>query len=585
MEENGRIIANIITNTVKKNNDYKTGKNGKGLGVGRRKGDKGTSNPGAFTTEKSKALRAKDDPEKKRLGGLKQSVTKNTKATLQRVTSETQDFLRQELLTPDEFGHIYVHDFITSFLTEAKSNPNSRAAAFLAQSMFTPDLLTKLDAQADAAMAKDMEFTRYRLRNTLYDKQQEVFDNTLDKRIEIICSRRSGKSELNARLLIKDFLKGGKKERHALYINRNFDNAVSQGYDKVVPILDSLGIPYQPSRGNGVISFNNGSDIKFRGANNKGDIDRERGNLFSTIICDECGHLRNLDHLFSEVLEPATIDYEDSQIFLTGTPPRSKHQFAYKTWQNPAWRHYHWTYLDNPFIPNRENVLEEVCKNHGLTKDAAFIQREYLGSLEAFDSDCLIFRGYKTIDAVNKGTYDRAYIGVDWGFEDEASVVSFVVKDKKMLPVEEWHMSKQSITAICNEIRRQLGILKSFGLAYEPYIICDTNEKSAVYELYETYGLSNVYCAYKYNKDMAIEQLAEWLRTDYIYVKKDGYLAQECEDTLWKRDEETDEIRHEIDDDNYHPNGMMALLYISRQFAYDVLGYVDCAATEINEEK
>ena len=568
----------------KKSNDYKTGKNGKGLGVGRRKGDKSVHNPGDFTSERAKELRANDDPEKKRLGGIKQSATKNAKATLQRVTTETQSFLKEQLLTPDEKGHIYVHDFITSFLSEARENPNSRAASFLAQSMFTPDLLTKLDAEADKAMAKDLEFSRYRLRNTLYDKQQEVFDNDADKRIEIICSRRSGKTELNARLLIKDNLRyDGKKPRHAIYLNRNFDNALLQGYDITVRILDSLGIPYDGSRGNGLITFSNGSDIKFRGANNKGDLDRERGFFFSTVLCDECGHLRNLEHLFSEILEPATIDYADSKIIMTGTPPRTKHNFAYKTWHNPEWRHYHWTYLDNPYIPNKENVLDEVCKTHGLTKDAAFIQREYVGNLEAFDTDAMVFRGYKTVDAVKSGTFDRAYIGVDWGFEDAAAVVSFVTKDKKMFPVDEWHATKQSISTICVEIKRQYDNLKKLGLAYEPNIICDTNEKSAVYELSETYGLPNVYCAYKYNRDFAIEQLAEWLRTDYIYVKKEGYLAQECEDTLWKRDEETDVIVHEIDDENYHPNGLMALLYVSRQYAYEELGYVEGQAKDIKE--
>lgn len=543
------------------------------------------NNAAEFDTEKAKKARAKRSKEAGKKGGEKQSATKAVKGTL-RANTEMQNFVRDEMFNPDDKGKIWYHDFITGFMKEARTNPNSRAAWMIASAVFTPDFLNKMDASADAAMAKDLEFARYRLRNTLYDKQQEVFDNTIDKRIEIMCSRRSGKSVLNSRLLIKDHLKGGKKERHALYINRNFDNAISQGYDSVVKTLDELGIQYTGSRGNGYISFPNGSDIKFRGANNKADIDRERGGFFSLIICDEASHLRNLDKLFSEVLEPATIDYEDSQIILTGTPPRSKHQFAYKMWHNPSWRHYHWTYMDNPFIPNREAVLDEVCKNHGLTKDAPFIQKEYLGNMEAFDYDAAVFRGYKTMDAPKAGVFDRAYIGVDWGFEDQAAVVSFVTKGNKMYPVNEWHMSKQAISTICAEAKRQFEYITStFGLAYQPEIICDTNEKGAVYELSYTYGLPNVYCAYKYEKNLALEQLAEWLRTDYIYVKPNGYLAQECEDTLWKRDDETDEIIHEIDDDNYHPNGMMALLYVSRQYSYDVLGFTGCEATEINSEE
>ena len=54
---------------------------------------------------------------------------------------------------------------------------------------------------------------------------------------------------------------------------------------------------------------------------------------------------------------------------------------------------------------------------------------------------------------------------------------------------------------------------------------------------------------------------------------------------LWKRDEETDKILHELDDDTYHGNAMMALLYVNRQFAVDVMGCTNAkTAKEIIEE-
>lgn len=573
------------------NDGRKTGKNGKGLGVGRRKGDKSIHNPGNMTSERAKEIRAKDDPEKKRLGGIKQSATKNAKATLQRITTETQDFLRQELLTPDEFGHIYVHDFISSFLTEAKENPNSRAASFLAQSMFTPDLLVKLDADVNRQMAKDADFLIYRIRNTLYDKQKEVFDDLTSRTIECICTRRAGKTELVARILVREAAKppyitpvGKPLERSAIYLNRSFDNAVSQMGKPVTNLLDSLDIKYEGSPGSGKITLSNGGTITFGGYNNKGDIDRFRGEHYSLVAIDEISHLRNPKVLMQETLEPALADYgPDGHIIMTGTPPRTKKSYAYEQWHNPNIKHYHWSFMDNPYIPNKEEIIEKVCKEHNVTIEAPFVQREYYGNMEAFDVDAMVFRGYKTMKPISQGIYDRAYVGVDFGFEDEAAVVSFVAKNKRLMPVDEWHASKQSISSICNEIKRQYDNLKKLGLAYEPDIICDNNEKGAVYELSETYGLPNVYCAYKYNRDVAIEQLAEWLRTDIIFVKENGYLAEECESTLWKRDDETDEIMHEIDDDVYHPNGLMALLYLSRHFAYEELGYVDGQGTDIKE--
>ena len=43
----------------------------------------------------------------------------------------------------------------------------------------------------------------------------------------------------------------------------------------------------------------------------------------------------------------------------------------------------------------------------------------------------------------------------------------------------------------------------------------------------------------------------------------------EFEQTVYKRDEQ-DNITAEIDDDLFHPDAVDALLYASRQFAYDI---------------
>ena len=53
------------------------------------------------------------------------------------------------------------------------------------------------------------------------------------------------------------------------------------------------------------------------------------------------------------------------------------------------------------------------------------------------------------------------------------------------------------------------------------------------------------------------------------------YLDDEADNMVWKRDPETDAIIEELDEEAYHANGMMALLYISRQFSYEVMGMVD----------
>lgn len=518
-------------------------------------------------------------------GILKSDVIRE--GTHKRLTPETQQMIREELTKQDKAGVPYIHRFIKSFLAEAKNDPNSQPARLLANAIFKDDLLATLDSEMNKQMAKDAEFTIYRIRNTLYDKQKEVFDDKLSKTIECICTRRAGKTELVARLLVAECIKppyetpvGKPLERNALYLNRTFDNAVGQMGKPVTDILDMLDMHYSGNPGSGKITLDNGSTITFGGYNNKGDIDKFRGYHYSLVALDEISHLRNPSVLMKETLEPALKDYgHDGRMVMTGTPPRTKVNYAYQLWHNPNIKHYHWSFMDNPFIPEKEQIIADVCKEHGVDESAPFIQREYYGNMEAFDTDAMIFRGYKKVDKLPVQAWDKALIGVDWGYEDKAAVVSVVYKGKQAYIVESWTEAKKSISEICQVIQKQLNNLKdNYRIANPAWVICDTNEKSAVYELYSTYKIPNAYCAYKYDKDMALEQLAEWLRTGAINVidsKDNQAIIDDLENMLWKRDEETDEITHEVDDEEYHGNAAFALLYASRQFAYDALGLIE----------
>ena len=79
-----------------------------------------------------------------------------------------------------------------------------------------------------------------------------------------------------------------------------------------------------------------------------------------------------------------------------------------------------------------------------------------------------------------------------------------------------------------------------------------------------------IYNCYKHDKKMALSQLADWLRSGRIQIddNEDNALKDEFERTVYKRDDQ-DNILSEIDNDTFHPDAVDALLYASRQFAYD----------------
>ena len=394
-----------------------------------------------------------------------QAITKSpaiTQGRTKRITPEVQDIIRDKLLGTEKNGHSYITNFIDNFMNEAKKDPNSQAARLLASAIFDPKLLDTLDETLNKQMNRDYGFALYQIRKTLYDKQQEVFDNDTDKIILAICSRRSGKTELMGRLLVKRLLK---PDQHVVYINRSFDAAVRQiqkPFDTALQAVgDSLKI-VQGSIGGGLVQFDNGSWLLIVGNNNAADVNKIRGEKVALVIIDEFGHMRHLKELVQEVLQPATIDYADSQMAFVGTPPRTKVSFAHELWNNGNVKRYHWTFMDNPFIPNKDQVIPQVCAMYGVTPDSMFIRREYFGDVNAYDDEAIYIKKYFKQEPPKDKLYHYAYVGIDWGYEDKAAVVAMIAdkNDKKMYIVKDWSEAKKGITEISSKAQEMVKYLK-----------------------------------------------------------------------------------------------------------------------------
>lgn len=506
----------------------------------------------------------------------------NTSKIVHKLVEGTMlDYLREALTAPNpkRNGHAYYEDFIDAFLEEAVKDPNSQPARMLGSGLFSPDTLSKLDSQTNKLMQRDIDFHTFRVRQTLFDKQQVVYDNENDDMI-IICSRRSGKTELNARIIVKNALI---PDTPIAYLNLTFKNAIAQMFDKVLEIAGQCELQIsRSSKADGYIEFANGSRIDFYGNSNNSEADKLRGFKYKIIIIDEVGAQRNLQYLINDVLDPLQKDFARHQMIFTGTPPRNKVHYSHKIWNNPAYKHYSWTLLDNPYIPNRDTLIEDVCKKLGLTADDPFIRREFLGDMGAVDTEAQVYKGYKTYKEIPADFVPtHAWVGVDFGYNDFNGVVSLIADEKKRVGYVtlEKKFNKASVKDIADSVIEIRNKVQEYVLKKNPkfnlsllQVITDTNEKSVSYELCTTYGIKNVFTAYKYDKAEAISQLAEWLRNGTIYIPENGECAEECENTLYKRDDK-DNILSEIDDNMYHPDILDALLYVSRQFAFDIMKY------------
>lgn len=526
--------------------------------------------------EKTKRLPSKKGVKQTEEQKAKIAASETMTRKLRRVQPEIDQAIQDKLFSRDTSGKTFITSFISKCIDEAKKDPNSRMGVYMADKIFgSGDLITRLDAEVNKAMARDTAFQQYQIRNTLYDKQQEVYDNSTDKFMIVINSRRSGKTELMGRLLAKRVCR---PDQHCVYINRSFDAAVRQIQKPLETALEAAGLHYKGTINGGKIEFDNGSWILIVGNNNASDVNKLRGEKLALVLCDECGHMRHLRELINEIIAPATMDYADSQIVMVGTPPRTRNGFVQELWEKGNIRKYHWTFKDNPFIPNKDNVIQEACEMFGISPDSNFIKREYLGDMYAYDTEAIYVKHYDKAEPDKDKLYSHAYVAVDWGYEDKAAVVGMLADKnaKKLYIVKDWSEAKKGIVEISQRVQEMVEYLKNnYRLDREPQVICDTNEKSAAQDLYTTYHISNVMLAYKYDLNYALDQLADWFIASTVVISPNAKATiEDADNMIWKRDEDTDQIIHELDDDSYHGNAMFAVLYASRQFAYDVMGLI-----------
>lgn len=492
--------------------------------------------------------------------------------------AEVYDNLREQLFSSieDDNGSVNspISKFVKRYVNEAIMDPTSKAANVLASTIFKDNLLELLDSDKSEEMKKNKDFNEYRLVKQFYDRQRDIIlDCNKFRKIIAITSRRTGKTTMNAGLCVFECLT---PNSNVAYINLTFSNAIQQIFDMIIDYADSIGFQVSfKSKSEGIIRFNNGSRIKIAGNSNNSEADKLRGFNCRLAIIDEIGHQRNIDYLVDEILVPQMADYADSTLVLTGTPSRIPNHFSTRIFQGDnEYKKYHFTMLDNPFIPNPRKLIEEEAASKGMGINTPFIQREYFGEFVA-DTEAIVFKNYKTYKEIPDLTDFNPIginIGGDYGYKDYNGIVTVIYNKEKAIVLKEDKFNKANVSKIIermlNHYDYAISLTKKYGWNIPVKIYADYNEESITKELMIKYKVPAFNC-YKYDKTYAIEKMAEMSRTGRLLVPENGLCADEMDRTLYDRDPKTDAIISELSSD-YHPDILMALLYASRRMFYDM---------------
>lgn len=365
-------------------------------------------------------------------------------------------------------------------------------------------------------------------------KQQHKFTEDPARFVAAQCSRRAGKTNGLALRFFKTMEKHPRSQ--CVYLALTKDSAK----DIMWPVLLELNDKYQMNcefkESQLTMIHPNGATLRLYGADMKNFIRKLKGRKFPGIAIDEAQDFgSHLQSLVDDVLTPCLTDYEDSWLAITGTPgPVPKGYFFEITQKKMHGFSYHeWTLLDNPYLPNPEQFLNDLKTKRQWDDNNPTLLREWKNKW-ILDLESLWIRykesdnGYEVLPDIKPVKYNYI-MGIDIGFKDSdaIAVIAWSPASANVYLVEEVITPKQGITELVsqiNELRDKYDIVK---------MVMDEGGlgKKVAEEIRRRHSIP-VHPADKMRKQESVEFLNDYLRLGKFKAKpnsrfvQDSYLIQ-----------------------------------------------------------
>lgn len=347
---------------------------------------------------------------------------------------------------------------------------------------------------------------RSRLSPSLLFGPQRKFAESKAKYVLACCSRRAGKSYAIAYKLLEKALQY--PQSICAYVTLTRDVAKDIIWDPLRDIAKSANISLRFKKNSGDVELPNGSKIILRGCEDKRQAEKLRGLKYPIVVIDESqGIPAYLKYMIDEVIEPATIDYVDSQICLTGTPNATCvgifHEAAHDGENMKGWETHSWTMADNVHLQKVqaqhgrtvEQYVQMMAAKRGVALSHPSVQREFFGRWVK-DTESSVYKYLPSRNDIYPERYtelsravdDWEYVmGLDLGWNDPSAfvVAKYSTKLGRFIVVDSHQESEMSTDAIARKIGHYFGVYGDMN------IIADSGGygKSIVEELAGSYQL------------------------------------------------------------------------------------------------
>ena len=314
----------------------------------------------------------------------------------------------------------------------------------------------------------------------LTDKQFEHIDD-MTRHLMIMGSAGSGKTIFASTKVILYALKYP-NARIGVF-RQTLPSLRETAWREIVELLDKYNVDFKENKSNGLVTLSNGSTISFTPVD---DEKKLRSLNLDFVYIEQCEEITEEAFIELDLRIRNEVSKRYGGQMLVVVQPSSKSHWLYRLFyqekvNDPDYKKIHFSYLDNPFLPEEQSKVYEGLKDTNYDRYLTHTLGEWISSSKQ------IFTNNWSVG------FDRQYFnyyvgGIDWGWNSPACFLLCGVYDDEFYILGEVYKTEMTNSEFLEEITHLLG---RFGLRFSDIdaVYCDSADPEKI-EVFHRNGLN-----------------------------------------------------------------------------------------------
>ena len=290
----------------------------------------------------------------------------------------------------------------------------------------------------------------------LTDKQAEHIDDRT-RHLMIMGSAGSGKT-LYASIKVILYALEYPKARIGVF-RQTLPSLRETAWREIVELLEEYKIEYKENKSNGLVTLSNGSTISFTPVD---DEKKLRSLNLDFVYIEQCEEITEEAFIELDLRIRNEVSKKYWGQMLIVVQPSNKSHWLYRLFyqekaNDPDYKKIHFSYLDNPFLPEEQAKVYEGLKETNYERYLTHTKGEWISSSKQ------IFTNNWDVG------FDRQYFqyyvgGIDWGWNSPACFLLCGVYDEEFYVLGEVYKTEMTNSEFLDEIK---ALLIQNGLSFE----------------------------------------------------------------------------------------------------------------------